>query len=428
MHVQSWPPARADYGNPDDSQKAYVGDSQDARSISRSIWREPGDITDSPCWDAEAAVCVDDPCLDEEGQCRQQNWILVADTAGGHDGYGNIKAQDQDSDSKHQPWNYNRCCMFLMLLWFIAGIASVILWVLARPGTSTKTPASVLPPETQGPSDCKALHSSSVKRGCCEKYGGPGCTATTTSETHDCGAWDSHWQEWSNPKKLWCCRNSKDACQKMMNATTNFLNTYNCKLDESNPEGKWPITKKMWCCINYNRGCTTQMTSEPYDCNAGYSKWKSEWTPRKQRWCCKQYSVGCAMTTTVHYNCTVQHSNSEQGWTHLQKKWCCEHFSHGCLKTMTQDPYDCQAGYAHWHGWSRIKRHFCCDNYKLGCLTTSLTPSMTSAIIQQPTAASELTTEYNCLAGYSNWRNLWTVSKAKWCCKKNSRGCLTSDA
>jgi cell division protein FtsB len=61
--------------------------------------------------------------------------------------------------------------------------------------------------------------------------------------------------------------------------------------------------------------------------------------------------------------------------------------------------YDCEAGFPNWKlGWSDAKKTYCCKKEQKGC-------------------------EFDCDAGFANWKAGWSPAKKEYCCAKVQKGC-----
>lgn len=64
--------------------------------------------------------------------------------------------------------------------------------------------------------------------------------------------------------------------------------------------------------------------------------------------------------------------------------------------------FDCEAGLANWvDGWSVSKQKFCCEREGKGC------------------------PDFDCVAGYANWDRGWSAKKKEYCCSLEDVSCTT---
>merc|ERR1712232_1087922 len=78
----------------------------------------------------------------------------------------------------------------------------------------------------------------------------------------------------------------------------------------------------------------------------------------------------------------------------------------GCPAQATSVNFDCDAGYANWKaGWSKAKKRHCCKHVGHGCPESDKAPPI------------------DCNTGYSTWQKKWSVGKKIWCCQHEGKGC-----
>eukprot|EP00438_Fugacium_kawagutii_P000543 Skav223844 [mRNA] locus=scaffold2304:199076:199735:+ [translate_table: standard] len=95
--------------------------------------------------------------------------------------------------------------------------------------------------------------------------------------------------------------------------------------------------------------------------------------------------------------------------------WCCQHRQAGC---GAERQFDCLAGYNNWkQGWSSKKKVFCCDNFQLACEREGDQYDNLEEI------AFSVNDEYDCKAGFANWQRGWSDDKKGFCCGKYKIGC-----
>ena len=95
------------------------------------------------------------------------------------------------------------------------------------------------------------------------------------------------------------------------------------------------------------------------------------------------------------------------------------------VPVVDKDSYDCNQGFSNWYfGWSDVKKDFCCKTADKGCPHTwhgSL--HLHTHVEVSHGVGKDAGHIYDCHAGFSNWKQGWSVSKKKWCCSREQRGC-----
>jgi len=96
----------------------------------------------------------------------------------------------------------------------------------------------------------------------------------------------------------------------------------------------------------------------------------------------------------VTYDCDT-HSDRSDSWSEERRDWCCER-GHGSSRdcplrgsSTTWSIHDCVAGYANWRRiWSLGKQEFCCTHFERGCAThpSSATSTTTTEALLATTA------------------------------------------
>ena len=98
-----------------------------------------------------------------------------------------------------------------------------------------------------------------------------------------------------------------------------------------------------------------------------------------------------------------------------QIMWCCQHRRAGC---GAKHQFDCFAGYDNWkEGWSSTKMVYCCDQFGMGCERDG---DHYEHLEELHISSSD---DYDCTAGYDNWQKGWSQDKQSFCCGKYKLGC-----
>jgi len=93
----------------------------------------------------------------------------------------------------------------------------------------------------------------------------------------------------------------------------------------------------------------------------------------------------------------------------------------GCVPAAAPEApkFDCLAGYSEWKTmWTPDKRHWCCREEHRGCDFGNPKPDSRRKKSSEP---------YDCLAGLSNWRKGWSKTKRDWCFCKQDKIPLSRD-
>jgi len=342
-----------------------------------------------------------------------------------------------------------------------------------------------------GAAHAKVIAECPVCRGQCSSED-MGCQ----EDEYDCHSGWANWeQEWSVNKRVWCCRHVGNACPE---------GPHDCEAGWANWQNSWSMKKKTWCCFHQGKGCGDEPpvehgcdTSCDYNGHSTSCRQRVEWLLKYDhktcpaafakvmaecpvcRGQCSPEELGCRggdqgcdtvcdynghstcrdrvdwLVKNEHKNCRIAHakvlaecpvcrdqcSPEEAGC--LSGKGCdtrCDYNGHSsscqdridwlvdnqhlrCFvahgKVMEECPicrgqclpenagceggeFDCNAGWANWRaGWSVDKRAWCCKNDGKGC-------------VQGP---------YDCAAGYANWQAGWSTDKKTWCCYHEGKGC-----
>jgi len=337
------------------------------------------------------------------------------------------------------------------------------------------------------PFDCEAGLSnwqkgwSADKEKWCCKNRGAGCTsgAATTSEPFDCDAGLANFLiGWSLAKKNWCCAIKSKGCCNSRDKSKPF----DCSKDFAVWQQLWKPEKMEWCCDHESKGCPGK-----FDCVKNKAQAHRLWSKEHREWCCLNVKAACPNTDST-YECQDGVANAVNGWASGKRQWCCKHYKKGCnyltvkatsdvgelgiqwedfntVKSvsaglfaalhdvkpgyildqmgtnssfihvdsvdgltaetfdsdMQQRPlelkfivpqeivgnsttYDCKADLGQW---STSKKAWCCEHEKLGC------------------GAPQNISEYDCSAGFFNWRDGWSTAKKAFCCLHTAKGCPT---
>jgi len=95
--------------------------------------------------------------------------------------------------------------------------------------------------------------------------------------------------------------------------------------------------------------------------------------------------------------------------------------------------FNCVSDLAHWEtAWDEPKRRWCCDHFRWGChgsssdsaVTTVAATSINTDSVAIPTTDTRVSSgTYDCWAGVSNYKVVWSAAKRHWCCLKEHLAC-----
>lgn len=230
-----------------------------------------------------------------------------------------------------------------------------------------------------------------------------------------CKETDGWEQKWSSKQKAFCCATTGKGCQKAPSK---------CHTSSVNQPILWEKERRDWCCLHAKVGCPS--FEAPYNCKSGTIKSRAEWSPGKKQWCCDHFFTGCSEERKKLYDCKVSSAHAIAAWPDLQKAWCCHNEQVGCHSSgHIMAKFDCVDGYSNWQrGWSSKKKAWCCAKAGKGC-----EKHYDCEKVQSPEEKEFCgSASFDCKAGYSHWKALWTSAKKDWCCSAYGRGCAANDA
>ena len=261
-----------------------------------------------------------------------------------------------------------------------------------------------------------------------------------TVAAHAGGAIQELFQEvqtryWPAAKKDFCCH-TQGVCGLNGPAvivtsapSTTFAASYDCH-GEDHVEG-WTEMRRAWCCSRYSVGCFSSI-KVPYDCNADATDKEGEWSTKKQEWCCFHVGKGCSVNQHIHWDDHVHEAypvhTVHQVVDHPKNIYVGEKVHvYDVVHKVSQyieAPFDCNHGFKTWKvGWSAEKKSWCCAHGGRGCEEAVSHVAVSHVEPATEAAATDAGENYDCSAGFSRWRDGWSLAKKNWCCKHEERGC-----
>lgn len=293
----------------------------------------------------------------------------------------------------------------------------------------------------------------------------------------DCVTGFHDWENsWTKEQQSYCCSHFQRGCAPLVREVPKWV------VHDVNVPVNVPVKKEVP--VPVTKVQTVQVKApDPYECHDTASV--DAWSADHQRWCCYAASVGCKpiiVDKTVYKKVTkikevpvphyiepkepkvhIVHKEvpyevpgtpkiipvklprkviykdrvqvvpklikvPEAGKVQIVHKPV-PHPVHGkaiyVKVPVVKDSYDCDEGFENWFfGWSSVKKHFCCKTEQKGC------PHTWHGSLHLHTHVAHVEGEghatgriYDCHAGFSNWQQGWSVSKKKWCCSREERGC-----
>jgi len=144
-----------------------------------------------------------------------------------------------------------------------------------------------------------------------------------------------------------------------------------------------------------------------YNCVLDLSHWQTSWDEPKRRWCCDHFHWGCDSSSSSDGAVAAMAATSKTSTAALS----------AALSTTTIDvrstEYDCWAGVSNYKVvWSTAKRHWCCLKEHLAC----------------DNASTRNVAAHNCSEGRATCITGWSLAKKSWCLRVGQQGCLLTTA
>lgn len=259
------------------------------------------------------------------------------------------------------------------------------------------------------------------KRAWCCSHGGKGCPITTapkaptTSLSFDCKTALDNWQAaWSPEKKTWCCQHESKGCPTLSSTPTTTMMLFHCSEAFDNWQVAWSAAKKAWCCKQENQACpgqpfrppTTNRVSStspcpPMDCNAAFNNWQASWSPVKKRYCCEKAGRGCP---------PGQQPTKRPAFPQAHPK------PFPAIAAPQPQPVAAVAATAAPQLQPMPVRRAVVPQPQPQAAPAGIRP----AVLQQVSSMLP----QDCNVGFANWQVAWSLSKQRWCCSYEGKGCL----
>lgn len=218
---------------------------------------------------------------------------------------------------------------------------------------------------------------------CCQLYGlGPGCPGEDqdqeASPIYDCEADFASWRDdWSGPKREWCCANRRKGCRTETTSTASL--PFDC--GGGLPEHEvWPEAMRRWCCTHADLGCEgPTAVVDRFDCSDGFFRWRQAWTPEKQEWCCANEGRGCPDEDELQQDgqaplkaprkepADPAPHKAPAGAATQPGLAAARSLRRGAPRGADGATFDCSEGYEERMRWPEDKRKWCCRREGLAC-------------------------------------------------------------